>query len=304
MLKSVVFLLFVATSVVLSTKTSYSGYQLFFVTPEDHSQLDVLHSLETQYNVDFWDGIHVVENRVQRMMVAPENIQFVKYVLNENEIAYTVAIDDLEKIFEAERQNKFKREMNKLTEKIGERSTIEFDHFWSWDDIVEFLVETSDSNPELTSLEVIGQTYEERDIYALTISKNGGQVDPSKPTILVDSVMHAREWIAPMVAINLIHELVEHSVNFSHILDEVNWVIIPVVNIDGYVYSHESDRLWRKTRSPNEGSTCVGVDPNRNFNYHWKGAPDADNVLMIFKLIVNVNFILMLIMILAVCRKF
>lgn len=29
------------------------------------------------------------------------------------------------------------------------------------------------------------------------------------------------------------------------------------------------ERLWRKTRKPNEGSTCIGVDGNRNFGYHW-----------------------------------
>ena len=34
--------------------------------------------------------------------------------------------------------------------------------------------------------------------------------------------------------------------------------------------------MWRKTRSfhPNAGHNkkdCIGVDANRNFNYHWKG---------------------------------
>ncbi|XP_055704364.1 carboxypeptidase B-like isoform X2 [Phlebotomus papatasi] len=30
-----------------------------------------------------------------------------------------------------------------------------------------------------------------------------------------------------------------------------------------------SDRMWRKTRSYNEGSSCRGVDGNRNYNYFW-----------------------------------
>merc|ERR1719150_3653298 len=29
------------------------------------------------------------------------------------------------------------------------------------------------------------------------------------------------------------------------------------------------DRLWRKTRSKNAGSDCVGVDANRNWSFHW-----------------------------------
>ena len=27
--------------------------------------------------------------------------------------------------------------------------------------------------------------------------------------------------------------------------------------------------MWRKSRKPNQGSTCVGTDINRNFNHEW-----------------------------------
>jgi len=27
--------------------------------------------------------------------------------------------------------------------------------------------------------------------------------------------------------------------------------------------------MWRKTRRPNQGSTCIGTDPNRNFQFRW-----------------------------------
>uniref|UniRef100_A0A6B2LK86 Peptidase M14 domain-containing protein n=1 Tax=Arcella intermedia TaxID=1963864 RepID=A0A6B2LK86_9EUKA len=27
--------------------------------------------------------------------------------------------------------------------------------------------------------------------------------------------------------------------------------------------------MWRKTRKPNQGSTCIGTDPNRNWDFHW-----------------------------------
>lgn len=30
------------------------------------------------------------------------------------------------------------------------------------------------------------------------------------------------------------------------------------------------DRTWRKTRSPSD-SLCYGADPNRNWDFHWKG---------------------------------
>ena len=42
---------------------------------------------------------------------------------------------------------------------------------------------------------------------------------------------------------------------------------LPSANPDGYQYCFDEDRLWRKTRSP-QGS-CYGVDPNRNWDFHW-----------------------------------
>lgn len=47
----------------------------------------------------------------------------------------------------------------------------------------------------------------------------------------------------------------------------LNWYIMPVVNPDGYEYSHATNRLWRKNRS--KSSNCAGVDLNRNFPYEY-----------------------------------
>lgn len=50
-------------------------------------------------------------------------------------------------------------------------------------------------------------------------------------------------------------------------LDSFDFWFVPAVNPDGYAYSHQTDRLWRKTRSGNR--VCNGVDPNRNYPFHW-----------------------------------
>lgn len=41
------------------------------------------------------------------------------------------------------------------------------------------------------------------------------------------------------------------------------------MNPDGYEYTHLTDRMWRKSRSVNAGSTCRGSDINRNFGFKW-----------------------------------
>ncbi|KAI9586035.1 hypothetical protein GQX74_001882 [Glossina fuscipes] len=57
--------------------------------------------------------------------------------------------------------------------------------------------------------------------------------------------------------------------------ESLDWWIVPVLNVDGFVYSHENERLWRKSRKP-VNSDCVGVDLNRNFNYKWEIKRCAD----------------------------
>lgn len=63
-------------------------------------------------------------------------------------------------------------------------------------------------------------------------------------------------------------------------LDNFDYWFLPVVNPDGYEYTHRVDRLWRKTRSQNSGICFAlngmgrgdGVDPNRNYPFHWMEA--------------------------------
>jgi murein tripeptide amidase MpaA len=48
--------------------------------------------------------------------------------------------------------------------------------------------------------------------------------------------------------------------------------VMPVVNPDGYEYTHSVDRMWRKNRNPSAFSGCVGVDLNRNYDHAWMTA--------------------------------
>jgi murein tripeptide amidase MpaA len=45
----------------------------------------------------------------------------------------------------------------------------------------------------------------------------------------------------------------------TKLLDNISFHIIPMINPDGFVYTHTTDRMWRKTRSAVQGSTCVGI---------------------------------------------
>lgn len=72
--------------------------------------------------------------------------------------------------------------------------------------------------------------------------------------------VHGREWISPAVSLYILKQLVENFVTYGHLVNSLDWYIMPVVNPDGYEYTHTTDRFWRKSRSPqiNKGSSRKG----------------------------------------------
>ena len=75
----------------------------------------------------------------------------------------------------------------------------------------------------------------------------------------------------------------QHLNNLTNIISNYNWVFIPLLNPDGYVYTwyNKTTRLWRKNRSVTKeqqilwkktnNELCIGVDINRNFDEAWGG---------------------------------
>lgn len=95
--------------------------------------------------------------------------------------------------------------------------------------------------------------------------------------IWIDGGIHAREWISPASVTYFVNDLVGNWKNQSEFMQSIDWYVLPVLNPDGYEYSHTNDRLWRKNRNPLAGDECAGVDLNRNFGYEWGGIESIDD---------------------------
>lgn len=127
--------------------------------------------------------------------------------------------------------------------------------------------------PSIMSKRVIGKSYQGRDIVAIKVSDNVA-TDENEPEVLLTFHQHAREHLTVEMALYLLRELGAGYGSDSRVTNMVNgreiW-IVPDLNPDGgeYDIATGSYRSWRKNRQPNSGSSYVGTDLNRNWNYKW-----------------------------------
>jgi hypothetical protein len=249
--------------VALSVASTYDGYKVYLATPQTYEQIDLLHTLESELNLDFWEAlVRVQTNRSYRIMVEPENLAAFEAELTNQGVPHSILIDNVGDMIENEKVR------NNRAKSQG-RADLDFTHFWDYAEISSYLERIAAQYPQTVKLEILGKSYEGRNVYAVQISQ-AGAVDDSRPIAIIEGTLHAREWIGTMVSMHLISELVENSAANGAFLDGIDWVIVPIVNVDGFAYTFSADRLWRKTRSSIAGSTCLGVDPNRNFKYQWE----------------------------------
>lgn len=129
----------------------------------------------------------------------------------------------------------------------------------------------------------IGLSYEGRDIPALRVGVHPTNSDnPTAPrkTILITGGFHAREWISTSSVNYVAYSFITaygKLQSMTKLLENFDWVFIPTLNPDGYVYTWESDRLWRKNRQQTTLRFCKGVDLDRAFDFEWDSSSSKNN---------------------------
>lgn len=140
------------------------------------------------------------------------------------------------------------------------------------------------SNAEVTG-HVVGTTQLGRDIWAYRI----GDADDTningtaEAAVLINGGIHAREWASPEVVTELFEQLVERKADagiVQYIVENVNTVLLPVNNVDGFIQTQNYPTQVTPTpASPSANPPPGAFDSPRDGRMRRKNMRDVDEDL-------------------------
>jgi murein tripeptide amidase MpaA len=244
---------------------SYTKHQVWTLDSPDPALwqeiIDMPHD-----EVSIWKGTDV--------SIGAEHLGWFGDLLAKWNVSHTVKIQDVQELIDVERAHTAARQLRQGPNyqiRAGNKTSTDpfFSDYHDFDDMMSWLDSLASQYPSIMNIYQYGHSYEQNPLRVARITNGQFGV---KPVIYWEGGIHAREWIAHTTMCYMISKLVTgYNVDptVNTILDQFEFHIVPVVNPDGYKYTWEKDRMWRKTRSPNAGSICIGTDPNRNWDDHW-----------------------------------
>lgn len=252
-------LLCLGLALAIEAHKTYNGYKVFRTGKLNSTNAALLRKLQvSSSHIDFWT--EPATGRRADLMVNPDTVSHMETFFKNNDIHFHEMAEDVESMLQEVDQAR-----RKSVQRGNRIYDLDWDDYYDHDTLNQFLDALAEAN-DFAEVINIGQSYEGRDMKVLAVTKAG----PGAPNVFLEAGIHAREWVAPAVATFIMRELVEDYAEHPEYLDKINWYLLPSANPDGYMYSHNSDRLWRKTRSDTGSALgCKGVDPNRNWGFHF-----------------------------------
>lgn len=253
-------------SLLQTSKLRYDGDQVLKIVTQDTIQADFMQNLCKDFLLDLWQPQmpELISPQTEiHVRVPVSSLSQVKMKLEENSIHYDIIIENVQNLLEIQMQS--------IRPRIAKTMLYNYTKYHSMEEIYQWMTDIAKKHSDLVTLHFLGMTYEKRPIYYLKI---GFSSEKPKKIIWMDCGIHAREWIAPAFCQWFTKEVLQDyksDPKTERLFKNIDIYILPVLNIDGYIYTWTTDRLWRKSRSapPYENCTCYGTDLNRNFDAHW-----------------------------------
>ncbi|KAG9262550.1 carboxypeptidase B2 [Astyanax mexicanus] len=245
------------------TQNSTEHDQVLSIRATTEEQVNVLKNITRDNQTVLWQPAspsHITTRTDVHLYVHSGSVHHVTHQLDAHKITYSVLLENAQHLIEKQTKN----------ETTDPRSGgMNKDRYLSLEDIYYWINKTSQEYPDMAEMMLIGSSFEKRPIYVLKLSGKRPAVDKA---MWMDCGIHAREWISPAFCLYFIKYALTYYNQYSDItkmLNKMDIYVLPVLNPDGYKYTWTTNRMWRKNRSVKEGSDCVGVDLNRNFDAKW-----------------------------------
>ena len=256
--------------------------------PDDVTRLEML-GLDITHDVTDTSATVALYSAAERARLAAAGFQ------TETLIADLAAADARDRAAEA------------LAARVGARSALPTgrETYRVWDDYASEMRAIAEDYPEIVKPLAVGTTLEGNPIMGLEIAADVNRTDDGRPVYLNLGAHHAREWPSAELPMEFAHDLVEgygSNARITSLLERVRVVIVPVVNVDGFIVSRtfgtttpaddnsnatlgliatDTAGYKRKNcRAPTpelQAQPCItrptvfGVDPNRNYGAYWGG---------------------------------
>ncbi|XP_030373463.1 zinc carboxypeptidase [Scaptodrosophila lebanonensis] len=242
-------------SAVRSDQARYDNYRIYNVQFDNEEQIKLFQKLEDQSDSLTFIGHAREIGQKLSILVAAHRVADFADILKTYKMQHRVLTYNF--------QEKIDRNLREVIPEGIDPSKYDWHHYFHLKTIYEWIDQMAVKYPERLTVLDMGTSTQGNQIKGVKVGHN-----PSNKAIFIESGIHAREWIAPATATYIINELLTSTADYvQKLASNYNWIIFPCVNPDGYKYTFEHDRMWRKNRQL--FGTCRGVDLNRNYPDHW-----------------------------------
>lgn len=212
----------------------YTGYQVWRAEagPRQAGELLGLEGSVTSLEVLVGrENITVVD-----LLVSPAQQPLLLALLRCVGISHTLTVPDLQRNIDTENVETEPQPESRAScaGKVG----LNWSRYHDYATLSAYLSCLATDYPDLVTLHTLGASWEGRALVAVQVGTGG----VGRRAVWLDGGMHAREWISPATVAFILREVVEHSDEYSDILQHFDLFIMPSVNPDGYEFSRNHDR--------------------------------------------------------------
>ncbi|XP_014924403.1 carboxypeptidase B2 [Acinonyx jubatus] len=243
---------------------AFQSGQVLSAFPRTSRQVQIVQNLTTTYEIVLWQPVtaeFIEKKKEVHFFVNASDVSNVKANLHDNAILFSILVEEVADLIQQQTAN----------DTVSPRtSSSYYEQYHSLNEIYSWIEVIAEKYPDMVEKIHIGSSYEKYPLYVLKVSRKEQR---AKNAIWIDCGIHAREWISPAFClwfIGYVTQFYGKETLYTSLLTQMDFYVMPVVNVDGYDFTWKKNRMWRKNRSFHENNRCIGTDLNRNFaSKHW-----------------------------------